>query len=130
MRLSRANRSSLVDIRDAICTISVLSTCFISFEKEAISEVWAETSFLYVIYIIQHIKYHNNNIAKVQRTIVQHVNVLTLFISMVPKNKETSGQIRRTKFKIPFQSPNLSKSASSCFLLQRYYKDTHSMFVN
>jgi len=42
---------------------------------------------------------------------VQHVNVLTLFISKIPRNKETSGQIRRTNFKIPFQLPNLSKTA-------------------
>ena len=32
---------------------------------------------------------------------------------MIPKNKETSGQIRRAKFKIPFQVPNLSKTTSS-----------------
>ena len=51
-------------------------------------------------------------IVKVQRTTVQHVNVLTLFISKIPKTKETSGQIRRTKFKISFQQPNLSKTAS------------------
>jgi len=48
---------------------------------------------------------------KEHRSIVQHVNILTLFISSIPKKKETSGQIRRTKFKMPFQLPNLSKTA-------------------
>lgn len=42
---------------------------------------------------------------------MQYVNVLTLFISRIPKSEETSGQIRRTRFKMLFQLPNLSKTA-------------------
>lgn len=59
---------------------------------------------------------------------MQHVDVLTLFISKIQKNKETSGQIRRTKFKIPFQLPELSKTAFFFYKSTKYTRNRCSIY--
>lgn len=60
---------------------------------------------------------------------MQHINVLTLFISKIPKNEETSSQIRRTNFKMLFQLQNLSKTALFVVFLQRYEQEWKLLFV-
>ena len=68
----------------------------------------------------------------------RNVNAQTLFLSRTPMRLKTSYEStseeaglarRKTKFKIPFQFPDLSKTACFFNTMQRYEFNPKSMFV-